>query len=272
MYKIFVTHTHTYPDQIASRACDNLCSFYEFTVEGNGTYAGLEAEARANNIDGFLIFSVATNARQVEKVNTAMAALAKHSRANGFKTVGYAGMHQDYPDFESEIKRCISLGLKGVKMHPDIQLIDIDDRRLFPLYEILDKYDMPLYLHMGDARPMYRYSEPAKLANILKIFPNLRVVAAHMGGYKAWGDAELLLPGYDNLYFDLASVLEYVSVEHAERMIHSFGTDRIMFGSDYPVTSIDDEIKMFMRLHLTEREREDILWNNAAKFFELDKI
>lgn len=270
MYRIFVTHTHTYPDVIAQRACDNLCSFYEFAVEGNGTYSGLEIEARENNVEGFLVFSVATNAKQVEKVNTSMAQVAELSRSHGFKTIGFAGMHQDYPDFETEIQRCVSLGLKGVKMHPDIQLIDIDDKKLYPLYEILIKYNMPLYLHMGDARPMYRYSEPGKLVNILREFPALRVVAAHMGGYKAWGDAEILLPGYDNLVFDLSSVLEYITVEHAERLIHKFGSDRVMFGSDYPVTSIKHEIEMFMRLNLTEKEREDILWNNAARYFELE--
>ena len=82
--------------------------------------------------------------------------------------------------------------------------------------------------------------------------------------------AEILLPGYDNLMFDLASVLEYITPEHAERMIGKFGSDRIMFGSDYPVTSIDDEIKMFMRLNLTEKERDNILWNNAARFYGLE--
>ena len=86
MYRIFVTHTHTYPDAIAQRACDSLCNFYEFTVEGNGTYIGLEKEARESHVEGFLIFSVATNARQVEKVNSAIASLAEMSRSHGFKT------------------------------------------------------------------------------------------------------------------------------------------------------------------------------------------
>ena len=53
-------------------------------------------------------------------------------------------------------------------------------------------------------------------------------------------------------------------------MIGMFGSVRIMFGSDYPVTSIDDEIKMFMRLNLTEKERDNILWNNAARFYGLE--
>ncbi len=270
MYRIFVTHTHTYPNAIASRACDSLSNFYEFDLEGNGTYEDLEEEARKNNVEGFLLFSVATNARQVEKVNSSIAALAELSRSHGFKTIGYAGMHQDYPDFEKEINRCISLGLKGVKIHPDIQSIDIDDRKLYPLYEILTAKDMPLYLHMGDNRPMYRFSEPLKLVNVLKDFPRLRVVAAHMGGYKAWGDAEMLLPGYENLWFDIASVLEYITPEHAQRMVKKFGSDKVMFGTDYPVAGIEDELKLFMRLNLTEKERENILWNTAAKFYGIE--
>ena len=41
---------------------------------------------------------------------------------------------------------------------------------------------MPLYLHMGDNRPQYRYSEPKKLAKLLDRFPDLVVGAAHFGG------------------------------------------------------------------------------------------
>ena len=42
--------------------------------------------------------------------------------------MGFAGMYQDFPDFEGEIDRCRKMGLRGVKLHPDIQMLDIDDK------------------------------------------------------------------------------------------------------------------------------------------------
>ena len=55
-YSIFDIHTHTYPERIAEKACVNLGAFYEFIVEGKGTYADLEESARPHNVKGFLLF------------------------------------------------------------------------------------------------------------------------------------------------------------------------------------------------------------------------
>ena len=124
MFQVFDIHTHTYPEQIAEKACVALGKFYEFEVLGRGTYADLESQAEENHVGGYLLFSVATNAHQVEKVNSSIAALSEYSRSRGFKTVGFAGMHQDFPDYEGEIERAVGLGLCGVKIHPDIQGVD----------------------------------------------------------------------------------------------------------------------------------------------------
>lgn len=271
MYKVFDIHTHTYPEAIAEKACASLGKFYEFIVQGKGTYADLESQAKENNVGGYLLFSVATNAHQVEKVNSSIASLAELSRSHGFKTVGYAGMHQDYPDFEGEINRCIGLGLQGVKIHPDIQAVDINDKRLLPLYEILESKNLPLYLHMGDNRPMYRYSEPKKLSEVLDDFPRLRVVAAHLGGYKAWSDATELLAGRENVMYDTSSALWAITPEYATELIGKFGSENVMFGTDYPVVNTKEELERFFKLGLTEKEREDILWNNAVRFLGIKK-
>lgn len=266
MFKVFDIHTHTYPEAISEKACVNLGKFYNFVTEGKGTYADLESQAAANNVGGYLLFSVATNAHQVEKVNTSIADLVALSRSHGFKSYGFAGMHQDFPDFESELDRCISLGLCGVKLHPDIQGVDINDSRLMPLYEIMQSKGLRLYLHMGDDRPEYRFSEAGKLVEVLERFPSLVVVAAHLGGYKAWDDAVTFLAGRENVWYDTSSALWAMTTEYAENLISRLGYDRVMFGTDYPVKNTDDELERFLSLRLTDSQREDILWNNAMRF------
>ena len=69
MYKIFDIHTHTYPEAIAEKAVTSLNAFYEFVSEGKGTYAELAENSRENGVVGMLLFSVATNPHQVQKVN-----------------------------------------------------------------------------------------------------------------------------------------------------------------------------------------------------------
>lgn len=270
MYKVFDIHTHTYPEAIADKACINLGKFYNFVCEGKGTYAHLESQAKENNVCGYLLFSVATNAHQVEKVNTSIAALAEISRSHGFKSVGFAGMHQDYPDFESEIERCVSLGLQGVKIHPDIQGVDINDKRLLPLYDILQSKNLPVYLHMGDNRPEYQFSATEKLLDVLNNFPGLRVVAAHLGGYSVWESAVPLLAGRENVMYDTSSALWAISSEYAGKIINKLGTENVMFGTDYPVKNTKEELDRFFAIKLSEKEREDILWNNAIRFLGIE--
>ena len=216
MFRIFDTHTHTYPEAIAEKACASLSKFYDFPINNEGTYNDLESQAKECGIIGFLLFSVATNAHQVERVNSSIAALVDESRSHGFTTIGFAGMHQDYPDFEKEVDRSISLGLKGVKLHPDIQGIDIDDKKLLPLYEILQAKGLKLYLHMGDDRPQYRFSTADKLARVNEMFPDLQVIAAHLGGYRAYDEALEYLAGRDNIMYDTSSSLWVVTPEMAE--------------------------------------------------------
>ncbi len=268
-YKVFDIHTHTYPEAIAEKAVTNLGKFYDFVPEGEGTYAHLSAQAPANNVKGFLLFSVATNAHQVPKVNDCIAALAQKSRAEGFLTVGFAGMHQDFPDFESEIDRVEKLGLCGVKIHPDIQGIDIDDPKMLKLYEIVEGR-MPVYFHIGDNRPQYRFSEPKKLRRVLDMFPRLEVVAAHLGGYKASEEALEHLAGHERVWYDTSSSLWYLSPEEASSIIASLGYDRVMFGTDYPVMNPASELALFERLSIPEERRQDILYNNAIRFLHLE--
>ncbi len=264
-YKILDMHTHTYPEAIAEKACVNLGRFYDFKVWGKGTYSDLEEQAKACGVAGFLLFSVATNSHQVQKVNDSIAKLTELSVSRGFETVGFMGMHQDYPDFKGEIDRCEAMGLKGVKIHPDIQEVNIDDPRMLELCSIIEGR-MPLFLHMGDNRPQYQYSRPDRLARVMDMFPKLTVVAAHLGGYQAWNQAEHYLFGRDNLWYDCSSALWAMTPEEAERIIRGCGVDRVMFGTDYPVMNLKDYIDLFMKINLTEEEREMIFYDNAKRF------
>ncbi len=271
MYKIFDIHTHTYPEALSAKATENLGKFYNFTVEGAGTVADLMQNCREAGVSGFLILGVATNARQVKRVNEAIASDVALARAQGFHAYGFAGVHQDTADFAEELDYAVSLGLSGVKLHPDIQGVDIDDERFMPLYAELERRGLPLYLHMGDDRAEYRFSEPEKLARILDRFPSLIVFAAHFGGYKAWDEALAHLAGRKNVYYDASSALWAMSPERAEHLIRSLGADRVMFGTDYPVMRSADYLALFMKLPLTEDERRAILWQNAADFLKINE-
>lgn len=266
MEKIFDSHVHIYPDAIAEKAVAALGKFYDFVPEGLGTRNDYIETAEKAGCKGFFVLCVATNAHQVRTVNDYTADTVKHSRRMGFESYGFMGMHQDFEDFESEIIRCKEMGFVGMKIHPDIQRVSIDDVKLEPVFEVLEKNNMILYLHMGDNRPEYRYSEASKLAMVAKKHPKLRFGAAHFGGYESCNDAIEYLAGLDNVWYDCSSSLWNMTAEKANEMISKLGQERIMFATDYPVKKMFGELELFDRLNLNSAVRSAVMWENAQIF------
>ena len=90
-----------------------------------------------------------------------------------------------------------------------------------------------------------------------------------MGGYKAWDEGEKYLSGHERVWYDTSSALWAMTPEYASHLIGVYGSERVMFGTDYPVKEIEGEVERFLKIPLTERQREDIFYNNAARFLGL---
>lgn len=266
--KIFDAHVHVYPDAIADRARVALGKFYSFDVPGKGTYDGYLAECRENSTTGFLLFSVATTAHQVKSINDYIADRMHAARQAGYEAVGFAAMHQDFDEVEVELDRAISLGLTGIKIHPDIQRFDLLDPRMYRICEAAEGR-LIINFHMGDDREEYRYSEPKKLARLLERFPRLTVIASHLGGYKAWDEAAEYLYGNPSVWYDNSSALWAMTPERAYEITKACGVDRVMFGTDFPVMKIGQYLDLFNLETFGQAEREAILYGNAKRLFSL---
>ena len=156
----------------------------------------------------------------------------------------------------------IDLGLKGVKIHPDIQHVNLDDSRLMKLYEIIEGR-LPIVIHTGDYR--FDFSHPRRLKEVLKSFPNLVVDAAHFGG---WSIPELGydLLGNENCYVDTSSSSFIMGARRMRELINLFGTERVLFGSDYPLFSSQDEAEFIQNIGLSDEVFEKVTWKNAERF------
>jgi predicted TIM-barrel fold metal-dependent hydrolase len=65
---------------------------------------------------------------------------------------------------------------------------------------------------------------------------------------------------------DLSSASVYLGPRRTRELIHIYGAERILFGSDYPMWDPVTEVERFMRNDLTDEERELICWHNAERF------
>ena len=74
------------------------------------------------------------------------------------------------------------------------------------------------------------------------------------------------LRGNDRVWYDTSSALWAMTPERADGIISALGVGHMMFGTDYPVKYPDTELPRFFALDLTDKEREDVLYNNARTF------
>ncbi len=256
---IIDAHAHIFPDKIADKAAAGIGAFYDLDIRHDGRLSTLFRVGDEAGIDRYIVQSVATIPEQVESINNFIAASVNEYPD---KLVGFGALHPDYSDIEKETERIVSLGLKGIKLHSDFQKFDIDDPKAYKIYETAQKMKLPILFHVGDFR--YEYSDPERLAKIMELYPDLTIVGAHFAGWSEWEKAEKLFAG-GKIYCDLSSSLYAMEPERAGELIHIFGTERVMFGTDYPMWTAKEELERFDRIPLTTEERELILYKNALR-------
>lgn len=264
--KVFDAHVHIFPDKIAAKAAANIGKFYDLPMLYDGAVSTLIDLYKKAGVDKCLVQSVATTPLQVRSINDFISDSVK---AHSDFLVGFCSLHplMSKAEIEAEIDRAISLGLKGIKLHPDFQEFKIDDREAYKIYEIAERR-LPILFHTGDFR--YQWSSPKGLANVLKDFPKLVAIGAHFGGWSQWEDGVKYLADLENVYVDTSSSLYTLTPNQAKNYIHAFTADRVMFGTDYPMWSIEDELRNMEKIDITDGEREKIMYGNACKLLNID--
>lgn len=255
-------HAHIYPEKIADKAVKSVGEFYNIPMDFDGTAENLITQGKKAGVSRFLVHSVATVPRQVVSINDFISEQCKnHKELTGFGTI-HAQMENPF----EEIDRIEKIGLQGIKIHPDTQLFNIDHPKMMEIYDYIQEKEIPIAIHCGDYR--YTYSHPARLVKLLENFPRLIVVAAHFGGWSLWDLALEILEDKiknSNWVLDTSSSLAFLGKRRFKELIDSYGTDRIVFGTDFPMWSAREEIEVLNSLNFSEKELEKIFIGNAKR-------
>lgn len=253
--KIIDMHAHIFPDKIAAKATASVGTFYDTDMGFLGNSETLLKMGSAAGVTNYVVHSVATTAHQVRSINDFLAAqCAEHP-----EFIAFAAMHPDFDDIPGEIERIISMGFKGIKLHPDFQQFLIDEERAMPIYEAAEGR-LPILFHTGDYR--YEWSKPQRLANVIDIFPKLDCIAAHFGGWSETDSAIKVLLDR-RCWIDTSSTYGFINdFPKIRDMIKLWGTDRILFGSDFPMWDPAGELEWLRRCELPDEDMEKILHKN----------
>ena len=135
-FEIIDAHCHIYPEKIAAKAAESVGRFYNEAPACTGTLEELLRLNEAAGIDRTVVQSVATAPKQVASINTFIA--AEVEKSNG-RLIGFGTMHPESENIEADIDYLISLGLKGFKIHPDIQGFQLDHAGYMKAFEIANE-------------------------------------------------------------------------------------------------------------------------------------
>ena len=266
---IIDTHTHVYPEKVA-KAVEEVSTRDmegEAKLSGPMTLPGLLASMERNGVDVSVTFCIAEKPSVVKPANDFIIEACDRKRVFGLGT-----LHADFEDYEVEINRLRSSGIKGIKWNSLFQGIALDDERMLRLYEIMGD-DMIAYFHMGRGPGKHLAehdkSTPDKLVRVLAAFPKLRVVAAHFGGLKMLAEAHQLVG--KNLYLDTSwtPTVGELDPKTVADLIMEHGPDKVLFATDYPFADAGEEIKAISKLPLSDEVKERIFGKNAQELFAL---
>lgn len=254
-------HTHTFPDELAARAIEVLYNNCGVSPVLDGTNAGLVTSMKSAGVDKSAIMPIATKPSQVRSINSWAAMVNSQYK----DLICFGTLHPKQDDWFREIAQLRADGIKGIKLHPDYQEFFVDEPELFPMYQALADAGLILLFHAGIdiGLPPPVHCTPERLARVLDAVPDLTIIAAHMGGYQCWDEAERYLVGRD-LYLDTSYTIADLGPKRMTAMIKAHGPSRILFGTDSPWTDQAAEIAAIRALNLTEDQIADVLGDNAA--------
>jgi predicted TIM-barrel fold metal-dependent hydrolase len=178
----------------------------------------------------------------------------------------------------AELERCAKAGAKGIgELRSDVQGFDLADKAIMkPLVEAVLKHNLIFLTHssepVGHEYPGKGGITPDALYSFIAAFPNLTLVCAHWGGGLPF---YALMPEVDkalaNVFFDTAATVFLYKPEIFEQMGRIIGSDRILFGTDYPLMHQSRVLNQIQSAQLPEEDKARILGANAQKLLWRDE-
>jgi len=179
------------------------------------------------------------------------------------RLVGFAGAnpwHEDaaLDELERGVKR---LGLRGLKLHPDLQGFPASDDLVYPLIRRAGELKIPVYVHSGTSI----YSQPMEIGEMALSCPETTVIMGHMGYDNYYFDAIPAARRSHNLILETSRNAQYWTIEES---VEAIGPDRVVFGTDAPYSKAEVEIARIKSLKLDSDVQRKILGENISKILQ----
>lgn len=183
------------------------------------------------------------------------------------RLIAYGSVHPNDPHKHGKLRTYKARGIRGVKVHPTMQLIHPDDPATMEIYGTCRELDLPVLFHSGRAGIeldfMQEFAILAHYEAPVREFPDVRFVLGHAGARMDWEAAAALAAQCPNVWLELSGQ----GVEVIGRILERVGPERLLFGTDWPFYPEAPMIaKVLIAANGDPEVQRMILRDNALRF------
>jgi predicted TIM-barrel fold metal-dependent hydrolase len=213
-----------------------------------------------------VICNIATNPRQMKKVNDFAIALLEDPR---LIPLGSVNPYAEEEEMSTELNRLKEAGIPGIKIHPDYMKAEIDSEKFTPIFKACEERNLFVITHAGfdPVEPNHIHCAPDMVLRVIDRHPALKLVVAHAGGFDREREVLDKLCGAP-VWLDssLCAVRRAKSAEWGAlcgEILRRHDPARILFATDTPWSDPAAEIDFVRSLGLSEEIMDGILGGNA---------
>lgn len=190
-----------------------------------------------------------------------------HGLAGLDPTEGMAGVR--------ELQRLVrDYGFIGAHFYPHWFELAPDHARWYPFYAKCVELDVPVQLQVGQSMvydpryPRRSVGRPITLDAVACDFPELKIVGIHVG--IPWTDEMIAMAWkHANVFIGTDAHSPKYWPPSFVHYLKSFGQDKVIFGTDFPVLDFERTVNEIMALGMSEAVAEKVMRTNALKLYKL---
>lgn len=238
----------------------------------------LQLEMRRNRVD---IALVLTSYKVTPgRPSTHDAVRATRDLSNLFIVAGISYLDFDPAELNSLRQYLEEGSVRGLKLYPGYEPFYPADPKLEPVYRLAAEMQVPVMIHTGDTftpRGKLKYAHPLNVDDVAVDYPETNFVICHLGS--PWfRDCMEVVYKNSNVYTDISGLVlgnftdrfeSYMHKQLQEMLTYGVEPDKVLFGTDWPISSMDSYLEFMEELNIPQRERQKILYENAARLFKL---
>lgn len=181
--------------------------------------------------------------------------------------IGFGSVHPYAFNVEGKLDKQVAMGVKGIKVHPAVQLVRADNHRAMKLYKLCGERKLPVLFHCGpvgiELKKGRELSQVVYYEKPIAENPDVTFILGHSGALQM----EQALD-YTKRYPNVVLELSGQSLSNVRKIFEEADPNRVMYGTDWPF--YHQALAMAKVLIATEGEQElrhKVLYKNAADLF-----